>query len=155
MYSKDIYDSWKIKQAQKYEQLTPLIKEHLKKVNSVIDIGVGPAWIYDHMGRFQRIVGVDADENMMNPKRSFIEYHVSSDFKTEERFDLLICFDALHLIEKPEKLINYVKKDRLALISVPLRFKNLLNQFTANKQVLIEGTIGEEEKDYFALIKNG
>ena len=109
---------------------------------SVIDIGVGPGWIYEFL-KFKKIVGIDPDEKIIKPKKKFIEYHVTEHFETSEKFDLLICFDAIHLVNNPKKLLKYLKPNGLALISVPLRHKNLINQFKDNK-ILEQGEIGKE-----------
>ncbi|MEM0372639.1 MAG: methyltransferase domain-containing protein [archaeon] len=156
MYSTRIYASWKKKQLQKYAELIPRIKKHLQGVRSVIDIGIGPAWIYSSFEEngvfFERIVGVDPDPEIIEPRRHGIDYHVTEWFATNEKFDLLVCFDALHLIAEPLKLLGYVRPAGLALLSVPKRHESLLKQFMSNK-VMEKGKIGKDEEDFFILIK--
>ena len=150
-YSTEIYKTWKKKQSQKYEQLTPIIKKHLNEQMTVIDIGIGPAWIYNYL-KFKKIIGIDPDSKIIEPKKPFIEYHTTEQFKTKEKFDLLICFDTLHLIKEPKKILKYLKPNGIALISVPMHHKNLLKQFEDNT-ILEQGKIGQEEVDYFMLIQ--
>lgn len=159
MYSTKIYASWKRKQSEKYADLMPRIKKHLVSVCTVIDIGIGPAWIYDAFEEegvtFETIDGVDPDEKIIEPRHPDVDYHVTTWFATNRRFDLLICFDTLHLIKEPIKLLGYVRPNGFALISVPQRHASLLKQFTVNKNcaVIESGEIGKEEKDSFILIK--
>lgn len=158
-YSTKIYKSWKTKQEQKYTELIPKIIKYLNKKMSVIDIGIGPAWIYDFFEKekiiFRKIIGIDPDSEIIKPKRKNIEYHITDWFASNEKFDFLICFDVMHLVEKPLALLNYVKKNGYALISVPYKHKNLLNHFIDNKntEVIKEGNIGNEEVDYFVFLK--
>ncbi|NYZ80177.1 methyltransferase domain-containing protein, partial [Candidatus Micrarchaeota archaeon] len=144
MYSTKIYKSWKKKQDEKYEDLMPRIKKHLTSVCTVIDIGIGPAWIYDAFEendvRFAAVDGVDPDPEIIEPRHPDVEYHVTEWFATNRRFDFLICFDTLHLIKEPSKLLGYVRSGGLALISVPQRHASLLKQFMSNK-ILESGEI--------------
>ena len=125
---------------------------------TVLDVGVGQGWIYEEFEKqgiqFKRIVGIEPDENMMKKNNTNIEYHNTTieNFKTTEKFDLLISFDSLHLIKKPKQILKYLKPNGLALISIPMHHKNILKQFEDNI-ILEQGKIGKEEVDYFILIK--
>lgn len=156
-YTTEIYDTWRKKQLQKYEELFPRIKEYLKKEWSVIDIGIGPAWLEDFLKEkgmnFKKIVGVDPDPKIIEPRKEYIEYHVTEHFETEEKFDLLICFDVLHLIKEPEKLLRLVKPGGYMLLSVPLKFKEKLDVFK-ELEPIAGGEIGKEEIDYFIFIRS-
>lgn len=155
-FSTKIYEAWRNKQIQKYEDLYPRIKKYLKSSFSVIDIGIGPAWLEEFLLKkgikFKRIVGIDPDSTIIKPKKDYIEYHITEHFETDERFDFLVCFDVLHLIKRPEKLLELLKPNSMALFSVPLRFKEKLD-FFHEYEALEGGEVGKEEKDYFMLIK--
>jgi len=154
VYTSEIYKSWRRKQWEKYEDLFPKIKNHLDNDWSVIDIGIGPGWLeellHDNGFRFRKIVGVEPDEKMIEPK-PYIKYKITDHFKTKEKFDLLICFDTVHLITKPVELLGFVKRGGLVLFSVPLRFKKKLDFLDISP--LESGEIGKEEMDYFILAK--
>ena len=153
MYSTKLYKSWEQKQKQKYNQLIPIISKHLNKNMEIIDIGIGPGWIYNYL-KFKKITGIEPYKEMVENKNKNIEYHLTTieNFKTTEKFDLLISFDSLHLIKEPKQILKYLKPNGIALISVPIHHKNLLKQFEDNT-ILEQGKIGQEEVDYYILIK--
>ncbi len=160
-FSKIYEKSWKKKQEQKYKQLIPEIKEYLNSSMKVLDIGAGQAWIYDYFKKhgieFKKITAVEPDKKMIDKKNKKISYINTSfeKFNARQKYDLIIIFDSLHLIEKPEKITKFLKKEGLVLISVPLHYKNLLNQFKLNKQykIIKKGVIGKEEKDEYLLVQ--
>lgn len=153
-FSTDIYGSWRKKQLEKYSELFPKIEKYLKREYSVLDIGIGKAWFEEFLGekdvRFQEIIGIDADERMTLPQRKSVTYFITDHFQTNRKFDLVVCFDTLHLLKEPRKLLEYSRN--LVLVSVPMRFKNRLNAFD-DQNIIERGEIGKEEKDYFILIK--
>ncbi len=153
-FSTDIYGSWREKQLEKYAELLPMIRGHLKKGFSVLDIGIGKAWLEEFLGErgvgFKEVIGIDADERMTLPQKKGITYFITDDFKTNRKFDLVICFDTLHLLKEPRRLLGYSKD--LVLVSLPMKFKDRLDVFR-DRNILEQGEIGEEEKDYFVLIK--
>jgi 2-polyprenyl-3-methyl-5-hydroxy-6-metoxy-1,4-benzoquinol methylase len=153
-FSTDIYESWREKQFEKYEDLLPKLKKHLKRGYSVLDIGIGKAWLEEflenHGIRFKEVVGIDNDERMTLPQRKGITYFITDEFLTSKKFDLVICFDTLHLLKEPHNLLGYSKN--LVLVSLPMAFKNKLEIFKSQR-IMEEGEIGKQEKDYFILIK--
>jgi 2-polyprenyl-3-methyl-5-hydroxy-6-metoxy-1,4-benzoquinol methylase len=153
-YSSDIYESWRKKQWEKYEDLFPKIKNHLKREWTVIDIGIGPGWLeellWENGFKFRKIVGVEPDKKMVE-RKPYIKYHITQNFRTREKFDFLICFDTVHLIDDPIHLLGLVKKKGHVLFSVPMRFKKKLD-FLDVKPIK-KGMIGKEEKDYFIFAK--
>ena len=162
LFFSEIYEkSWKKKQEQKYKQLIPEIRQYLNSNMKVLDIGAGQAWIYKHFKKhgieFKKITAVEPDKKMINKKNKKISYINTSfeKFNARQKYDLIIIFDSLHLIKKPEKISKFLKKEGLVLISIPLHYKNLLNQFKLNKQykIIKKGVIGKEEKDEYLLVQ--
>ena len=153
-FSADIYESWREKQREKYEELFPKLKSHLKKGFALLDIGIGRAWFEDFLNDrkvgFKEIIGVDVDEIMTLPQKKGITYFITDDFVTAREFDFVVCFDTLHLLSEPRKLLRYSKN--LVLVSLPMAFKEKLEVFRDQK-IIEEGEIGNQEKDYFILIK--
>ncbi len=154
-FSTKIYDSWKEKQLQKYEQLFPILKPFLSNEHRVLDLGIGKAWIEEFLSekgfKFKKIIGVDISENAVTPKKSNIKYILSKKFNSKEKFDLIICFDSLHLL-KNYNLMKLAKPSGIILISLPSRLKEKLVPFKS-ENILAEGVIGKEEKDFFVLIQ--
>lgn len=46
-----IYDSWKTKQLQKYHSILPKLKPFLKNNMTLLDLGVGQAWLEEFLQR--------------------------------------------------------------------------------------------------------
>ena len=153
-FSTDIYESWREKQLEKYSDLFPKIKEHLKKEYSVLDIGIGKAWFEEFLGgkkvKFKEVIGIDTDERMTLPQKKGITYFITDDFLTTKKFDFVVCFDTLHLLKDPRRVLDYSKN--LVLVSLPMAFKDKLEIFRS-QNITEEGEIGKQEKDYFVLIK--
>jgi SAM-dependent methyltransferase len=154
MFSPKIYGAWKEKQRAKYEQAFPQIKPFLSNHLSCLDYGIGFAWLEEFLqekgASFSRVVGFDVSEEAVHPKRAGVEYFLSEKFDSKEQFDFVVCFDAYHLTQ--ENLLAFVKKDGLLLVSLPLRWKEKLNDFK-DETILVEGEIGIEERDHFLLVK--
>ena len=162
IFFSEIYEkSWKKKQEQKYKQLIPKIKRYLNKEMKVLDIGAGQGWIYNDFKKegieFKKVTAIEPDKKMIDKKNKKINYINTSfeKFNARQKYDLIIIFDSLHLIEEKEKIKKFLKKEGMVLISLPLHYKNLLNQFTLNKEykIIKKGVIGKEEKDEYILIK--
>jgi len=153
-FSTDIYGSWREKQLEKYSDLFPTLKEYLKSEYSVLDIGIGKAWFEEFLEgkkiRFKEVIGIDADERMTLPQRRGITYFITDDFLTAKKFDFVVCFDTLHLLKDPRRILDY--SNNLVLISLPMAFKEKLGVFKS-LNVIEQGEIGKQEKDYFVLIK--
>ena len=151
LFTPQIYDWMKQKQIQKYEDIFPKISNYLKPEFNVLDIGIGKAWLEEFFEqkniKFSKIVGVDVNEKMITPKKIGIQYILSSNFKTKEKFDLVICFDSLHLL-KDHEIVSFVKPGGFFLISLPERWKDQL-EFFRNYVIIAEGEIGQDEIDYF------
>ncbi len=153
-FSTDIYESWRKKQLEKYAGLLPMVRGYLKKDLSVLDIGIGKAWLEEFLrGKgvvFKEVIGVDVDERMTLPQKKGVTYFITDNFQTNRKFDLVICFDTLHLLKEPRMLLGYSKS--LVLVSLPMKFRGKLDVFR-DQDIIAEGGIGDEEKDYFVLIK--
>lgn len=145
-----IYDSWNSKQLQKYRHLFLILKTHVSRNCSLLDLGIGKAWFEDFLLRkgfqFSKIVGIDVSEDAVSPKKPFIEYLYSS---PKEKFDFVVCFDSFHLLEDKD-IRKFLKPKGIALISLPFSKKHLLSSIKGKK--LAEGVIGIEEKDWFVLL---
>jgi len=154
-FSTAIYGSWRKKQLQKYSDLFPRIRGHIKARPTLLDVGIGKAWFEDFLRkkgvRPREIIGIDVDERMTLPQKRGITYFITDNFNTKKKFDFVVCFDTLHLIKDPKRVADY--SNSLVLISLPLRFKDKLDVFK-DRRIVAQGEIGKEEKDYFILIKN-
>lgn len=152
-FSADVYESWREKQLEKYRDLLPVLKRHLAG-GSLLDIGIGKAWFEEFLAsegmQFSEIVGVDANERMTLPRRQGITYFITDDFMTARKFDFVVCFDTLHLLKDPRKLMGYSQD--LVLVSLPVKFRDKLAVF-GGESILEQGEIGKQEKDCFFLIK--
>ena len=150
-----IYDSWKPKQLEKFEQAFPLLKMHLKEKQAMLDLGIGKAWfecfLYDRGFKLGRIVGVDINELLVKPRLSWIEYKFSKNFQTSEKFDWVVCIDSLHLLED-KNILKFLKPKGFALVCLPSTFLHEFPKFE-NAEVLHEGFIGNQEKDYFQVLQ--
>ncbi len=150
MFFEKIYDSWKKKQEEKYKIFIRAVKKHVKERNSLIDVGIGRGWFEQFMKtkglNFKKIVGVDPKAKVNDENIKIIR---KEKYSTSESFDLLVCIDTLHLID--QKYLDSFNAKYL-LISVPKKFKNMLDYFR-KYDVLEEGEAGEEEKDYYLLVK--
>mgnify|MGYP001566452679 FL=1 len=146
-------------QQAKYEQAWPFLKKHIpRKVESLLDIGIGYAWfevlLKKKKMRLKRIMGVDVDELSIRPPRKNITYILDEDFETEETFDLVICWDAWHCFPK-KNLLDWVKPTGLLLVSEPKPFVHVLEQLLTNKklEILVDEWVGTMEKSRVVLAR--
>jgi len=156
MFSDSIYESWKKLQIPKYKDIFPKIQDYLQNNFKVLDFGVGKAWFEEFLAErdfvFEKIVGYDISEKAVDPKIDGIEYVIEKKLKTDEKFDFVIAFDSLHKVDDPKVILDYAKEDALILVSTPEKFKKVLEPFKDFEKI-IEGEIGEIEKDFFILFK--
>lgn len=152
--SRGIYGSWKEKQLEKYRDLYSEIEEILEGTDTVLDIGVGEAWLWTWLEEkgheFQEIKGVDVSKESTEPEKSNINYIYSKDPDIGREFDLVVAFDSIHLINYAEKLPRYTEEDGYILQSLPLKYREKLKRYKDMK-VVSKGEIGEEEKDLYLL----
>ncbi|MDO8627425.1 MAG: methyltransferase domain-containing protein [Candidatus Diapherotrites archaeon] len=150
-----IYPDWKEKQLEKYAKIFPLLEPYLYGLESVLDLGIGKAWFEEFISikgyKFPRVLGVDISEEAVLPKVSGIEYVLQKNFSTEEKFDFVVCIDALHLLEN-KNILEYCKPGGIALIALPANRKNLLESFS-REEVLIQAQAGQQELDEFVLLR--
>jgi len=153
-FSTDIYGSWREKQLEKYSDLFPRLKDYLKREYSVLDVGIGKAWFEEFLEgkkvKFKEVIGIDMDERMTLPQKKGITYFITDDFLTTKKFDFVVCFDTLHLLKDSRRILDYSRN--LVLVSLPMAFKEKLGAFKS-LNVIEQGEIGKQEKDYFVLIK--
>ena len=154
-YFAQVYDSWLSVQLEKYQQLLPALSPHLSSEYSVLDLGVGKAWFHsflrDNGFTFKKVVGVDVSEEAIFPRQDFIDYHLTDSFSSREKFDFLVCFDSLHLLEN-QRILDFLRPGGLALIALPSHWQSLLEPFY-EENVLASGVIGSRERDEFLLIQ--
>ncbi|MBI1974108.1 methyltransferase domain-containing protein [Candidatus Micrarchaeota archaeon] len=155
-FSTRIYQSWRKIQREKYTQLWPRVSEHFRESFSVLDFGIGKAWFYEFLDEqgfgFARVVGVDNDQKMVEPRRDGVSYIITGDFHTPERFDSIIAFDSLHLARQPAGLEEMLKPGGTILATEPSRFRDSLSLLRQHPfTILDEGEIGETEEDFYTL----
>lgn len=92
-----------------------------------------------------RVVGTDLNEGAVSPRKEKIEYHLGTNFHTDETFDLVVCWDAYHLMGKMD-LWKMVKPNGLLLVSEPNPFAHVLDSLVENGVVLADAWAGETEK---------
>lgn len=144
-------------QHAKYAQLWPHIKSffapHAR--TTLLDVGIGPAWLESFLAEknvsFTRILGVDVSESSLSVRKKGIEYVIDPAFDTDEKFDIVICFDAWHCIPNLN-LEKFVKKNGLIIVSEPLTFESQLEKLPANR--LVDVVVGEMEKSRVVVWKN-
>lgn len=151
-----VYDSWKPKQLAKYQQLLPLFKQHLRPSQTLLDYGIGPGWLeeffLEHHFSFQRIVGFDVNPLVVNRQVPGVEYVLTKSFDSKETFDVIACFDTIHLVKDPKQLEKHLNPHGLLFLSVPKTFQSKMPTFPKLKK-LVEMEIGVEEKSLFQLWK--
>lgn len=157
MFSNAIYESWKKIQLEKYEDIFPRIQKYLQNSFKVLDFGIGKAWFEEFLGErdiiFEKIAGFDVNEKAVKPRKQGIEYIIAQKLETDKKFDFIIAFDSLHLIENPLKLLEFAAPRALILIATPQNFASVLEPFNSLEKIEY-GEIGETEKDHFILIRN-
>ncbi len=144
-------------QTVKYAQIWPLLQPFVfAQPVSVLDIGIGPAWLEDFLQQkgvvFSRVLGVDISEKAIASRKKNIEYVISPSFNTTEKFDVVICFDAWHCFPQMD-LFSFVKKDGLLLVSEPLTYEKQLDRLSIGKR-LLDVVVGEMEKSRVVAVKN-
>lgn len=144
-------------QQAKYAQLWPLIKDYfsLSKKTTLLDLGIGPAWLESFLSEkkvsFSRIVGVDISEEAIAPRKKNIEYIISPNFATDEKFDVVICFDAWHCFPLMD-LKKFLKRNGLLIVSEPRPFAHLLDAFAKN--ALLDEWVGDGEKSHVVVMRS-
>ena len=115
---------------------------------SVLDVGVGEGWFYEFLENkglvFRRVVGVDVDERVK--RREGLDYVFTRHYSGDERFDLVVCLDALHLVSYD--VAGFARAGGFVLVSVPERFGSELVRLN-NTKTVIEGVAGRRERDRF------
>lgn len=142
-------------QRAKYTQVWPHLVPLLPTpVASLLDVGIGPAWWEEFLAEqgmtTPRIVGVDISAEAIAPPRPDITYILDPDFHTQETFDLVVCWDAYHLL-KNKNLFDFVKPGGLLLVSEPPAFQKQLWKFIGNG--MLNMVVGDIEKSRVVLAK--
>lgn len=142
-------------QLDKYKDAWPLLKPHVtSSIGSMLDLGIGYAWWESFLSQkkiqFKKVVGMDINEEAIAPRKKNIEYVLTQRFTSNEQFDLVVCWDAYHLL-KNKKIIDFVKPNGLLLISEPKPFVPLLDKIKGN--VLVDEWVGKTEQSRLILIR--
>lgn len=143
-------------QHAKYAQLWPQIKPFFdsNKPLTLLDVGIGPAWLEGFLAEknvsFSRVVGVDISEEAIAPRKEGIEYVLTPNFNSDEKFDVVICFDAWHCFPQMD-LKKFVKPNGLFIVSEPLAFETQLEKLSEKRPV--DAVVGEMEKSRIVLVK--
>lgn len=124
----------------------------------MLDVGIGYAWWEEFLAkkkiRVQKIVGVDLNEDAVSPKKKSIDYQLGSSFFTKETFDLVVCWDAYHLLGKtPHSLWKWVKPNGFLLIAEPPPFAHLLDSFSKKGKVVVDAWVGTTERSRLLLAR--
>lgn len=143
-------------QQAKYAQLWPHIKPFFPSHARItlLDMGIGPAWLESFLAEknvsFTRILGVDVSENSLSVRKKGIEYVIDPSFDTDEKFDVVICFDAWHCFPTLN-VQKFVKKNGVLIVSEPRPFAHLLDVFAS--RALVDVWVGELEKSRVVVVK--
>ena len=145
-----IYPSWKAKQEEKYIEILQFLNENslledtAKK--TLLDIGIGEGWFEEFMKEngkdFERIVGVEPADEIKH--LDYVDYVFTRNLETGERFDYVVCIDALHLVKYD--ITQFAKEGGIIIACLPLSFSKSLEKL--NKiETIIKAEIGKQEKD--------
>lgn len=101
----------------------------------ILDVGCGNGFFTYNFSKFAYTVGLDYSRYMLsiNPCNPLVQgYALLLPFKTNT-FDVVFCSNLLHHIEKPEKVINEMKRvsKRFVILSEPNRNNPLMALFSA------------------------
>jgi 2-polyprenyl-3-methyl-5-hydroxy-6-metoxy-1,4-benzoquinol methylase len=122
----------------------------------MLDWGIGYGWwetfLKEQKIRIPRIVGVDVNEEAVQPRLKNVEYILSSHFQLKEKFDLVVCWDSFHCF--PQKnLFDTVNQNGLLLVSEPRPFVHLLEKIKKQGTILVDEWVGEREKSRVLLMR--
>lgn len=153
MFSKSVYPSWKAKQEEKYgDILKALTANDIRLHGSMLDIGIGDGWFEDFLAkggiRLDRIVGVEPEDNIKHLPN--VGYAFARRFETDERFDIVVCIDALHLVDYD--ITHFAKPGGVIIACVPLSFAGALEKLNKTKPI-IKQEIGTQERDVLLVAK--
>ncbi len=152
MYFDQLYPAWRETQCDKYGQLFPQIRAFLPANASWLDVGIGKGWLETFLAekrvRFQRVVGVDISETAIEPKIAWIDYVLDNNFDSVGQFDVVVCWDALHLL-KEKNIARFAKKGGLVLVGVSASKSVLLDSIGGT--MLAQGRVGVQEQSAFVL----
>ncbi len=152
-------DHYRPIQWEKYTQGWPLIKTHLPKtIPSMLDLGIGYGWWEEFLEEkkihVSQIVGADLNEEAVSPRKKKIEYHLGPSFQTKETFDLVVCWDAYHLLGKSTtNLWKWVKPNGLLLVSEPKPFAHFLDSVSKKGEILADAWVGKTEQSRFLIAR--
>lgn len=142
-------------QRAKYAQAWPHVRPHLPQGPfSMLDLGIGPAWWEEFLAEQgvvpARIVGMDVSEDAVAPRRGGVEYHLTPAFRTDEKFDVVVCLDAWHCFPQLD-VTSFLKPNGLLIVSEPRPFVRVLEG--RSKGALVDIWAGDTEKSRFICLE--
>lgn len=97
-------------------------------------------------------MGYDVNPLVVNRKVPGVEYVIEKTFASKEKFDVICCFDTIHLVKDPQQLEKNLQPGGLLFLSIPKTFESKMPIFPKLKKVK-EMDVGTEEKSLFVLWK--
>lgn len=161
-FTSEIYSDWmKTTQEKKYREVflefvLPLKQKMDLNRSTVLDIGIGKGWFEKKLfesGVNSEVIGLDIEK--MDLATEGVDFLLASGdhlpFK-DEHFDLVVCFDTIHLLKRPQELERVLKEDGYALISIFCNERNLKEKKEKVKSMLDlrivkECLVGDPEKE--------
>lgn len=83
-----------------------LVQKYTGRINSLLELGCGTGIVLEQFKNVKRLLGVDISPEMIKvakSKRNFAKYEVAdiTSFKTEEKFDCVLCvYDTINHLQK-------------------------------------------------------
>jgi len=159
--SPKIYQSWKEIQQKKYEKILAILP-HLNN-RRILDIGFGSGYFEEFLktkGVTAEIIGLDPSKEMLKQTKIPIPLLVADGNSLpfpDNSFDMIICLDAIHLINNDFSRV--LVPSGLALISIFFnkenyeQKRNLLKQKLEGFEILKELKIEDKENELVILAK--
>ena len=94
------------------EETIAITKKHLKEDDAVLDFGCARgAYTVALAGEVRKIAGIDISPRMIEfaqKKSSEIEFRTASIFDVEERYDVILAYNILHLLKEASQSIQKI-----------------------------------------------
>ncbi len=171
-FTREIYSDWmRSTQEKKYKEiLLDFILPMKDKINldrdKILDVGIGKGWFEKKLrdrGIENSIIGLDVEKMGLASKD--IEFIVGSgDYMPfrNNSFDIVLSFDTIHLLKRPQEIERVLSDDGYAIISTHCNERNFKKRGDKIKslfdmEVLKEGIVGDpnDEMSYVVLFRNG
>ena len=112
-------------------RLESTLRNTLKPIESILEIGCGCGYTVDYLSnQINRFVGIDYSEELIKYAKRYnskkdVEFLCQNikDFKTEEKFSVILMIGVLHHVFKPKQMLlhikQFLKKDGAIIINEP------------------------------------